>query len=334
MRLLIAAIITLALPVSVLALEPPDIVFPVQGEVTYIDDFTQSRGDHQHNATDIIADKHTPVLAAAAGTVVFAPNPEPSYGFMLTISGDDGYTYNYIHLNNDTIGTDDGAGGIKLAYAPGIGVGVHVDQGEHIGWLGDSGNAETISSHLHFEIYNGDIALNPYSYLVAAQEGSAIDTENLSYSVEGELAGASTINDAQDIEAVTIMPKCTSDTLIRTPEISTVYYCGRDGGRYAFQNEGTFFSWYESFDDVQIITTEEMGEIPLRGAVTYRPGVYMVKLITVPKVYAVGHNGTLHWVPTATMAEALYGEDWSMLVRDIPDTFIGGYQYGADVSED
>src|SRR5690606_32955657 len=110
---------------------------------------------------------------------------EPSYGYMVTVCGDDGREYHYIHLNNDSPGTDDGRGGPAGAYAPGIRPGVRVARGQWIGYLGDSGNAETTPPHLHFEIedprlgdarvrggrYRGD-RINPYPSLVAAAGGS------------------------------------------------------------------------------------------------------------------------------------------------------------------
>lgn len=309
-----------------IAAEIIDITFPVDGEATFTDDFNDARTGHIHHATDIIAPKMTPVLAAQSGRVSFAPMEEPSYGFMLSIDGDDGYEYNYIHLNNDTPGTDDGAGDPEYAYAPGIRRGAYVERGEKIAYVGDSGNAESVGAHLHFEIYDGDTAINPYPSLLAAYGNIAY-----SYNPEAEKAAAETINDDQDIPEADRSTNCESGTLIRTDEFSTVYYCGRDGGRYVFQNESTFFSWYTDFDDVVWISREAMGSLPIKGAVTYRPGTYLVKLVSAPQVYAVGHNGELHFIPSAETAEALYGANWAKLVRDLPDTFWPAYDVGEEV---
>jgi murein DD-endopeptidase MepM/ murein hydrolase activator NlpD len=260
---------------------------------------------------------------------------EPYYGFMITLDGDDGYTYNYIHLNNDTPGTDDGQGGSANAYAPGIRQGVRVERGQHIAWVGDSGNAESVGAHLHFEIYDGSTAIDPYESLLAAEGGSAVAVtiviDELSYDPSEELERASSISLDKELEH-NDESLCEPDSLIRTLEVSTVYYCGTDGGRYVFQNESTFFSWYDSFENVEFVTTEDMASIPLSGSVTYKPGSYMLKILSSPNVYAVGHGGFLHWIPSAEIAEALYGTNWASFVRDIPDGFWGAYEVGEDVT--
>lgn len=329
MRHLLAAgaLALAAMPAGVLAASHIDIVFPVDGEASFVDDFSDQRTGHLHHATDIMAEKMTPVLAVVDGRITFAPQTEPSYGFMITQDGDDGFTYNYIHLNNDTPGTDDGAGGVQFAYASGIETGVRVSAGEHIGYVGDSGNAENVGAHLHFEIYDGDEAVNPYASLVAAQANAGYD-----FDPAEETANATSINDDKNIVATNSDAACTSGSLIRTPETSTVYYCGRDGGRYFFQNESTFFSWYDDFDDVEFVSADVMASIPLRGVVTYKPGTVLVKLLSVPKVYAVGADGTLRWITSSTAAATLYGDNWSTLVRDLPDSFFPAYQLGDDVA--
>ena len=128
-----------------------------------------------HRATDIMADKMVTVHAVTDGEICFAPGidePMPSYGYMIRLCGDDGLRYDYIHLNNDTPGTDDGLGGPEQAYAPGIERGVRVERGQHIGWVGDSGNAEQTGAHNHFEIHEGhdsEVRINPFNSLQAAE---------------------------------------------------------------------------------------------------------------------------------------------------------------------
>jgi putative cell wall-binding protein len=110
--------------------------------------------------------------------------PMPSYGYYLRIRHDDGTSASYVHINNDTPGTDDGLGGVEWAYAPGIEPGERVERGQWIAYVGDSGNAEGTVSHLHFELADPDLddpcladpsyldktRLNPYPSLVDARE--------------------------------------------------------------------------------------------------------------------------------------------------------------------
>ena len=305
----------------------PSIIFPVQGGATFSDDFGDARSGHLHEGNDLIAPKMTPILAARGGRVVFAPMTEPSYGYMITVSGDDGYTYNYLHINNDTPGTDDGVGGPQYAYAPGIKEGVQVTQGQHIAWVGDSGNAENTVSHLHFEIRMPDgTAIDPYPYLNAA-------LKIYTYNVVAVEAASPTINsDKGLIVSPSTVFFCVTGSLIRTPLSTSVYYCGSDGKRYDFPNAQTYATWYKDFSGVQTITPEDMANITLGGNATYRPGVKLVKIQTDTKVYAVDRNGTLRWVSSPAIAAKYYGASWAKKVEDIPDVFFINYKIGDTVT--
>lgn len=149
---------------------PKGLVYPVIGPSTYSNDFTSPRASGAHNATDIMAPKMSKVIAAVEGVVTYVPLSQPSWGYMITIKDKNNFTYDYIHLNNDTPGTDDGNGGPYNAYAPDIQRGATVYRGQHIGYVGDSGNAESTASHLHLEITSpqGE-KINPYPYLLEAE---------------------------------------------------------------------------------------------------------------------------------------------------------------------
>ena len=111
-----------------------------------------------------------------------------------------------------------------------------------------------------------------------------------------------------------------------------VYYYAADGKRYVFPNEKTFKTWYADFSSVKIITDAELAAIQISGNVTYRPGVKMVKITTDPKVYAVAANGTLRWIPTASLAASLYGANWATMVDDVPDSFFINYNVGTPIN--
>ncbi len=152
-------------------------IFPVQGEYTFRNDFHEPRGGgtRLHIGTDIIAPKMTPLLAVVDGIINFVARPQVRWGYEVEIQDSEGYTYDYLHINNDTPGTDDGQGGETYAYPSGVQRGATVSQGQVIGWVGDSGNAEDTVSHLHFEIRgpNHEV-INPYFSLAAASGGKGI----------------------------------------------------------------------------------------------------------------------------------------------------------------
>jgi putative cell wall-binding protein len=145
--------------------------FPVVGKVTYIDSFKAPRdgGARQHLGQDLMGAKMMPLVAAKEGTVTSITIPQASYGYALTITDSDGWRYNYLHINNDTPGTDDGKAALTDVFAPGIARGTKVVAGQLVAWMGDSGNAEDAGAHLHFELLDPSGAyVNSFAALNAA----------------------------------------------------------------------------------------------------------------------------------------------------------------------
>jgi hypothetical protein len=146
------------------------IIFPVVGQVSYEDDFGQSRPGGKHQGIDILAPRKAVAVAAETGKVSFWTT-SPSAGCMLYLHGDSGTTYLYIHLNNDLGKRNDNKGKCVAgtAYAPGLKDGARVQAGQQVGFVGDSGDANGLHSHLHFEVHPNDgKAVDPYPYLQAA----------------------------------------------------------------------------------------------------------------------------------------------------------------------
>lgn len=170
--------------------DPIDLTFPMpeearfrDGPARYSDDFDEPRAiGGVHGATDILADTGTPMSAVVGGRVGWVTgmgcagdwagsrNNPPSWGYAVSIDGEDGRRYVYLHL-----GVQDGPA--SDAYADGITCGVQVSRGQHIGYVGHSGNATAAWPHLHLEIHDkgvqdpyGRQLRNPYRSLRAAEQ--------------------------------------------------------------------------------------------------------------------------------------------------------------------
>lgn len=98
-------------------------------------------GGRIHMATDIMAMRGTPVLAAASGRVIRLGNSGAG-GIGLYIADASGrYVEYYAHL---------------MGYAPNVKEGLRVEQGDVIGFVGSTGNASPDAPHLHFQVMRGD----------------------------------------------------------------------------------------------------------------------------------------------------------------------------------
>lgn len=113
---------------------------------------------------------------------------------------------------------------------------------------------------------------------------------------------------------------------------ASVYVIDDNGMRHAFPSLVVFNSWYEDFDDIAYIDPENLAAYALGNNVTVRPGTWLVKITTDPKVYVVESGGTLRWITTEEIAESLYGADWNRRVIDVPDTLWGNYTVGEPIT--
>ena len=335
-------------PVAVHA-EVRAIVFPTVTTATFSDDYGDPRsGGRVHEGIDIMGGaKMTPLYAAVDGRVSSVVNPEESWGCRIVLEDADEWQYLYYHVNNDTPGTDDGVGCDTYAYASGITRNASVTKGQLVGWMGDSGNAENVGPHLHFEIrkprvsvdtddntngWNGEFGgwterepINPYPSLIAALAPGSYD--------KNEAAAESTdINMDKALVAVGGSVPCVSGALIKSASSTAVYYCGANGKRYVFPNDRVYFSWYVDFKTVTTVTNEALAAVPLGGLVTYRPGIKMVKIESIPNVYAVTRGGILRWIKSPEIAADIYGTNWKKNVDDVSDAFFTSYTVGDPIT--
>jgi murein DD-endopeptidase MepM/ murein hydrolase activator NlpD len=158
-----------AAPVSASVRTEDDFVLTVFPNETTAVNFWDSwgarrSGGRRHAGTDIMAPRGAAIRAVADGIVTDFGKGRLS-GYFIRLDHGNGWSTSYMHLNNDTLGTDDGAGGEWTAFHPLLTVGSEVVAGQVIGYVGDSGNAEGTQPHTHFEVRHDGDKVNPYPFL-------------------------------------------------------------------------------------------------------------------------------------------------------------------------
>lgn len=160
------------------------------------------------------------------------------------------------------------------------------------------------------------------------QAGNTSESITLDFTIEGG-DGASVSDEFMPGDLIKIT--CPDGADVNDP-CKAVYYYSENGIRHAFPNDKAYFTWYDDFDGIKEISADAMSEIPLGVNVTYRPGVKMVKFVTVNTVYVVSAE-VLRPLASEEIAEALYGENWNQQIDDISDAFYGNYTYGEEITD-
>jgi murein DD-endopeptidase MepM/ murein hydrolase activator NlpD len=140
-------------------LSPGGYVFPVYGPSSFTDTFRAPRaGVGWHHGEDIFAPLGAPLLAVADGTI-FSVGWNDRGGYRLWLRDRQGNQFYYAHLS---------------AFSPLAVNGNEVKAGAVIGFMGNTGDAQTTPYHLHFEIHpvgllpmGYDGVVNTYPYLSA-----------------------------------------------------------------------------------------------------------------------------------------------------------------------
>lgn len=128
-----------------------DFIFPVKGHPTFRNEFgvgTHRGGVWQNNGTDIFARKGTMVVAPIDGTI--ARRTGGKGGNRFEIVRRDGLRAYGAHL-------DRFSGAIKPGQA--------IKAGQRIGYVGNTGNAQGTSPHLHFSLGKAGRPINPFPIL-------------------------------------------------------------------------------------------------------------------------------------------------------------------------
>lgn len=144
---------------------PPDLevkmrqggcVFPVHGPSSFTNTFGAARAVvGWHHGEDVFAPMGAPILAVTAGTV-FSVGWNDIGGNRFWLRDTEGNEFYYAHLS---------------AFSPLAVDGTQVQSGDVVGFVGNSGDAQTTPPHLHFEVhpvgllslgYDGVVDPNPF----------------------------------------------------------------------------------------------------------------------------------------------------------------------------
>jgi murein DD-endopeptidase MepM/ murein hydrolase activator NlpD len=115
--------------------------FPVRGAARrdLRDSFDETRGStRDHKAIDIMAPRHTAILAVEDGTIARLFESKRGGTTVYQFDPETRYVYYYAHLER---------------YADGLQEGNRVQRGQVLGYVGTSGNAPKDTPHLHFAIF-------------------------------------------------------------------------------------------------------------------------------------------------------------------------------------
>ncbi|PLX24909.1 hypothetical protein C0580_03740 [Candidatus Parcubacteria bacterium] len=318
-------------PFSVSAEEVRDIVFPIQEGWGYnfSDTYGAARsGGRSHEGTDIMVDQMTPLVAAVDGRVTYLVDEDKGWGLALYIEDEDGYSYRYLHINNDTPGTDDGKEIRAYAFPKNIVRGTRVTAGQVVAFAGDSGNAEYTAHHLHFEMWTPDReSINSYPSLMAAI-GQPVATEN----TDGDdlkadyhfMRDLELGNEGDDVRALQEYLNqngfYVSSSGVGSPGNESDYFGPATQealARFQRANDispaaGFFGVITRTFvNEAGIIASDDDDE-------TIKTG-WLIKEKSSPRVYYVAPNRELMWVVNEDSALRNFGEDWNKDIKEFDD---------------
>ena len=131
------------LPIPVIGVKPQQLQ----------DTWGAARGNgRRHEGIDIMAPRSSKVISTTEGIVADLRNNNLG-GKVIWLLGPNSSWHYYAHLD---------------AHRLDLKVGDYIRRGEHIGYVGNTGNAESTAPHLHYGLYlqgKGRGAVNPFLYL-------------------------------------------------------------------------------------------------------------------------------------------------------------------------
>ena len=170
----------------------PSLGFPVKSTKAKIGSYFGDGRDansRKHEGIDIFDAFHTPVIAAAKGTIVRVnENNLGGRVVWLRPQGKD-YTLYYAHLDK------------QLAIE-----GQQVSIGDTLGLMGNTGNARTTPPHLHFGVYASGGAVNPFPFVNPVVKSPVNIRGSLTYlNTTARTIGKSILRQAPEMKAAQLI---------------------------------------------------------------------------------------------------------------------------------
>lgn len=344
-------------PFSVRAEEVRDIVFPVQEgwDYNFSDTYGAARsGGRTHEGTDIMVDQMTPLVAAVDGRVTYLVDHDQGWGLAIYIEDSEGYSYRYLHINNDTPGTDDGKEIRAYAFPKDIVRGSTVKAGQVIAFAGDSGNAEWTGHHLHFEIWtpsdgsrynydSGRQSINSYPSLMAslgyAVENNETNNNQSTYQFSRDLELG---DEGEDVKQLQIYLNQNGFTVANSGVGSagneTTYFGpATQSALIAFQKARGIYpaaGYFGPLTRAAINTNSDYSQTTNTGTIgnevnnQFLQAGWLVKDKVLPKVFYVADNLELQWVVSEEVAIREFGSDWNLDIKEFDDLESQGFSFG------
>ena len=206
---------------------------------------------------------------------------------------------------------------------------------EEYSWMVPNIDAE--SAYLRARLYNSTKAqigtTNSETFSIDFQDEDEFDV--IDEDEDGDESEDN--NDDSSSEATSPISGISAGDVVKSESGSAVYFITEDYARRVFIDAQSYFTWFDSFDEVEVVSDDEISEFPLEGLMLPKAGSVLVKIQTDARVYALSDNGDgtmLHEIESEDVAISLFGDDWADYVIDVDVAFFGYFESGGSIESE
>lgn len=126
-------------------------------------------------------------------------------------------------------------------------------------------------------------------------------------------------------------------TFVRSQSFAAVYALGPNQTRLVVLDTNTYFTYKDSFDEVMVLSDEELQHYSLAGIVLPKAGVVLVKIKSDSRVYLLEVDRSSQFTPiiraigSEEVAIVMFGSDWADYIIDIEPTFFTKFKLGRQI---